>query len=75
MFVSKAASHNDQSTKMAKKVYAKLEVEFSSKKRERCSPAANYMSSDAIKCADSVPPMHLKEIVFQVLNFLSLQIN
>jgi len=61
VFVSKAAAHNDQSTKMAKKVYARLEVDFSSKKRERCSPAANYMCSDAInKCADSVPPMHLK---------------
>ncbi|XP_060190258.1 trafficking protein particle complex II-specific subunit 130 homolog isoform X1 [Lycium barbarum] len=36
VFVSKAASHNDQATKMAKKVYAKLEVDFSSKKRERC---------------------------------------
>ncbi|CAH9083216.1 unnamed protein product [Cuscuta epithymum] len=36
VFVSKAPAHNDQATKMAKKVYAKLEVEFSSKKRERC---------------------------------------
>ncbi|PHT43769.1 Trafficking protein particle complex II-specific subunit -like protein [Capsicum baccatum] len=36
VFVSKAAPHNDQATKMAKKVYAKLEVDFSSKKRERC---------------------------------------
>ncbi|XP_027061257.1 trafficking protein particle complex II-specific subunit 130 homolog isoform X1 [Coffea arabica] len=36
VFVSKAPVHNDQATKMAKKVYAKLEVEFSSKKRERC---------------------------------------
>ncbi|XP_009769983.1 trafficking protein particle complex II-specific subunit 130 homolog isoform X1 [Nicotiana sylvestris] len=36
IFVSKAPSHNDQATKMAKKVYAKLEVDFSSKKRERC---------------------------------------
>lgn len=36
VFVSKAAAHNDQSTKMAKKVYARLEVDFSSKKRERC---------------------------------------
>ncbi|KZV53009.1 trafficking protein particle complex subunit 10, partial [Dorcoceras hygrometricum] len=36
VFVSKAPAHNDQATKMAKKVYAKLEVDFSSKKRERC---------------------------------------
>ncbi|CAN4104154.1 unnamed protein product [Withania somnifera] len=36
VFVSKAAPHNDQATKMAKKVYAKIEVDFSSKKRERC---------------------------------------
>ncbi|GAA0139844.1 hypothetical protein LIER_01313 [Lithospermum erythrorhizon] len=36
VFVSKAPPHSDQATKMAKKVYAKLEVEFSSKKRERC---------------------------------------
>ncbi|KAJ7981709.1 trafficking protein particle complex II-specific subunit 130-like [Quillaja saponaria] len=36
VFVSKAAPNNDQATKSAKKVYAKLEVEFSSKKRERC---------------------------------------
>ncbi|PKI56310.1 hypothetical protein CRG98_023329 [Punica granatum] len=35
VFVSKAHPSNDQATKMAKKVYAKLEVEFSSKKRER----------------------------------------
>lgn len=35
VFVSKAPAHNDQATKMAKKVYAKLEVDFSSKKRER----------------------------------------
>ncbi|KAG9145490.1 hypothetical protein Leryth_019831 [Lithospermum erythrorhizon] len=34
VFVSKAPPHSDQATKMAKKVYAKLEVEFSSKKRE-----------------------------------------
>lgn len=35
VFVSKAHPANDQANKMAKKVYAKLEVEFSSKKRER----------------------------------------
>lgn len=36
VFVSKAHPNNDQATKLAKKVYAKLEVDFSSKKRERC---------------------------------------
>lgn len=35
VFVSKAHPSNDQATKSVKKVYAKLEVEFSSKKRER----------------------------------------
>lgn len=35
VFVSKAPPHNDQATKMAKKVYSKLEVDFNSKKRER----------------------------------------
>ncbi|KAG4109172.1 hypothetical protein ERO13_1Z049674v2 [Gossypium hirsutum] len=34
VFVSRAHPNNDQATKMAKKVYAKLEVDFSSKKRE-----------------------------------------
>ncbi|URD88129.1 hypothetical protein MUK42_26812, partial [Musa troglodytarum] len=36
VYVSKAHPSNDQATKMAKKVYARLEVDFSSKKRERC---------------------------------------
>ncbi|KAJ0608475.1 putative trafficking protein particle complex subunit 11 [Helianthus annuus] len=36
VFVSRAPPHNDQATKLAKKVYARLEVDFSSKKRERC---------------------------------------
>jgi len=35
VFVSKAHPSNDQATKNVKKVYAKLEVDFSSKKRER----------------------------------------
>ena len=35
VFVSRAHPNNDQATKMANKVYAKLEVDFSSKKRER----------------------------------------
>lgn len=36
VFVSRAHPSNDNAVKMAKKVYAKLEVDFSSKKRERC---------------------------------------
>ncbi|KAL9257685.1 Trafficking protein particle complex II-specific subunit 130-like protein [Drosera capensis] len=36
VFVNKAHPSNDHANKMAKKVYAKVEVEFSSKKRERC---------------------------------------
>ncbi|KAL4184248.1 hypothetical protein AMTRI_Chr10g100 [Amborella trichopoda] len=36
VFVSKAHPSNDQATKSAKKIYAKLEVDFNSKKRERC---------------------------------------
>lgn len=36
VFVSKAHPSNDATTRMAKKVYARLEVDFSSKKRERC---------------------------------------
>ncbi|KAJ0102315.1 hypothetical protein Patl1_04570 [Pistacia atlantica] len=36
VFVSKAHPTNDQATKMAKKVYAKIEVDFNAKKRERC---------------------------------------
>lgn len=35
VFVSKAHPSDDHATKLAKKVYAKLEVDFSSKKRER----------------------------------------
>ncbi|KAK4255757.1 hypothetical protein QN277_008712 [Acacia crassicarpa] len=48
VFVSKAHPSNDQTSKMAKKVYAKLEADFSSKKRERCCkydmycPEANF---------------------------------
>ncbi|XP_039029617.1 trafficking protein particle complex II-specific subunit 130 homolog [Hibiscus syriacus] len=36
VFVSRAHPSNDQDTKMAKKVYARFEADFSSKKRERC---------------------------------------
>lgn len=35
VFVSKAHPSNDQATKMAKKVYARLEADFNTKKRER----------------------------------------
>lgn len=35
VFVSRAHPSNDQAMKAAKKVYAKLEVDFSSRKRER----------------------------------------
>lgn len=35
VFVSKAHPNNDQATKMAKKVYARLEADFNTKKRER----------------------------------------
>jgi trafficking protein particle complex subunit 10 len=35
VFVSKADPSNDQAVKMAKKVYARLEVDFNTKKRER----------------------------------------
>ncbi|PON70583.1 TRAPP II complex, TRAPPC [Parasponia andersonii] len=60
VFVSKAHPSNDQATKMAKKVYAKLEVDFSSKKRERCckfdlhSPEANFWEDLESKIVESV---------------------
>lgn len=59
VFVSKAHPNNDQATKMAKKVYSKLEVNFSTKKRERCckfdlhSPEANFwedLESKIVEC-------------------------
>ncbi|XAR56575.1 hypothetical protein NMG60_11037116 [Bertholletia excelsa] len=59
VFVSKAPPHNDQATKLAKKVYARLEVDFSSKKRERCckldihGPEANFwedLESKIMEC-------------------------
>ncbi|PKA56798.1 hypothetical protein AXF42_Ash002101 [Apostasia shenzhenica] len=36
VFVSKAHPNNDPATKMAKRIYSKLEVDFNSRKRERC---------------------------------------
>ncbi|KAF2285964.1 hypothetical protein GH714_009233 [Hevea brasiliensis] len=59
VFVSRAHPSNDNATKMAKKVYAKLEAEFSSKKRERCckfdihGPEANFwedLESKIMEC-------------------------
>ncbi|KAM3744535.1 hypothetical protein ACB098_06G059500 [Castanea mollissima] len=60
VYVSKAPPNNDQATKLAKKVYAKLEVEFSSKKRERCckldiqSPEANFWEDLESKIMESI---------------------
>ncbi|RVW36484.1 Trafficking protein particle complex II-specific subunit 130-like [Vitis vinifera] len=60
VFVSKAHPNNDQATKMAKKVYARLEVDFSSKKRERCckldihSPEANFWEDLESKIMESI---------------------
>lgn len=60
VFVSKAPPHNDQATKMAKKVYAKLEVDFNSKKRERCckldvhGPEANFWEELEAKVLESI---------------------
>ncbi|KAJ8755105.1 hypothetical protein K2173_016835 [Erythroxylum novogranatense] len=59
VFVSRAHPSNDNATKMAKKVYARLEVDFSSKKRERCckfdshGPEANFwedLESKIMEC-------------------------
>ncbi|KDP38926.1 hypothetical protein JCGZ_00683 [Jatropha curcas] len=59
VFVSRAHPSNDNATKMAKKVYAKLEVDFSSKKRGRCckfdfhGPEANFwedLESKIMEC-------------------------
>lgn len=60
VFVSRAHPNNDQATKSAKKVYAKLEVEFSSKKRERCckldiqAPEANFWEDLETKIMESI---------------------
>lgn len=60
VFVTKAPPHNDQAVKLAKKVYAKLEVEFSSKKRERCckldihGPEANFWEDLECKIMECV---------------------
>ncbi|XP_021287995.1 trafficking protein particle complex II-specific subunit 130 homolog [Herrania umbratica] len=60
VFVSRAHPSNDQATKMAKKVYAKLEVDFSSKKRERCckfdihGPEANFWEDLESRIMESI---------------------
>ncbi|QHN96069.1 uncharacterized protein DS421_18g615190 [Arachis hypogaea] len=59
VFVSRAHPANDKASAMAKKVYAKLEVEFNTKKRERCckydihSPESNFwedLESKIMEC-------------------------
>lgn len=60
VFVSKAHPNNDQATKMAKKIYARLQVDFNSKKRERCckldleGPDANFWEDLDFKIAESI---------------------
>ncbi|XP_033138683.1 trafficking protein particle complex II-specific subunit 130 homolog isoform X1 [Brassica rapa] len=60
VFVSKAHPSNDQATKSVKKVYAKLEVDFSSKKRERCckldihGPNANFWEDLELKITECI---------------------
>ncbi|KAL8237867.1 hypothetical protein R6Q59_018948 [Mikania micrantha] len=47
VFVSKAASDKDQASKMEKKVYARLEVDFNSRRRERCCKLDLLQSEEA----------------------------
>ncbi|KAM7277867.1 hypothetical protein ACFE04_005001 [Oxalis oulophora] len=60
VFVSKAHPSNDSATKMAKKVYAKIEVDFNTKKRERCckydlhAPEANFWEDLESKITECV---------------------
>ncbi|GAY59281.1 hypothetical protein CUMW_193330 [Citrus unshiu] len=60
VFVSKAHPNNDQANKMAKKVFAKLEVDFNSKKRERCckfdihGPEPNFWEDLESKVMESI---------------------
>lgn len=60
VFVSKAHPNNDQATKQAKRVYSKVEVEFSTKKRERCCkldlhcPEANFWEDLESKIMESM---------------------
>ncbi|KAK9131667.1 hypothetical protein Scep_011195 [Stephania cephalantha] len=60
VFVSKAHPNNDQATKSAKKIYAKLEVDFNTKKRERCckldihGPDANFWEDLDSKIMESI---------------------
>uniref|UniRef100_A0A5B6YWR6 TRAPPC10/Trs130 N-terminal domain-containing protein n=1 Tax=Davidia involucrata TaxID=16924 RepID=A0A5B6YWR6_DAVIN len=70
VFVSKAQPHNDQATKLSKKVYAKLEVDFSSKKRERCckldiyGPEANVWEDLESKIMECIRNMLDRRIQF-----------
>ncbi|CAN8252827.1 unnamed protein product [Cochlearia groenlandica] len=60
VFVSKAHPSNDLATKSVKKVYAKLEVDFSTKKRERCckldvhGPEANFWEDLELKITECI---------------------
>ncbi|KAL1145834.1 hypothetical protein V6Z11_A11G326700 [Gossypium hirsutum] len=60
IFLSKVHPNNDQATKMAKKVYAKFEADFSSKKRERCckfdiyGPEPNFWEELEFRIMDSI---------------------
>ncbi|GAV91304.1 Foie-gras_1 domain-containing protein [Cephalotus follicularis] len=60
VFVSKAHPNNENAKKSAKKVYAKLEVDFNSKKRERCckfdlyAPEANFWEDLESKIMESI---------------------
>ncbi|EPS62402.1 hypothetical protein M569_12386, partial [Genlisea aurea] len=70
VFVSKAPAHNDQATKMAKKVYAKIEVDFNTKKRERCckfdmhGPDANFWEELETKIMECIRNTLDKRIQF-----------
>ncbi|KAG0465765.1 hypothetical protein HPP92_019929 [Vanilla planifolia] len=60
VFVSKAHPGNDQATKMSKRIYARLEVDFNTKKRERCckldlhGPDANFWEDLDSKIVESI---------------------
>ncbi|KAM0824713.1 hypothetical protein ACQ4PT_070010 [Festuca glaucescens] len=60
VFVSKAHPSNEQANKMAKKVYARLEADFNTKKRERCckfdlhGPDADFWDDFDSKMVDCI---------------------
>ncbi|XP_065862152.1 trafficking protein particle complex II-specific subunit 130 homolog [Euphorbia lathyris] len=70
VFVCRALPSNDNATKMAKKVYAKLEVEFSSKKRERCckfdlhGPVSSFWEDLELKVMECVKNMLDRRVQF-----------